>query len=291
MKYIDKSGNTYQEDNAQDKLLRKLYTSVWGRLLLKPLVHPALSRAAGAVLDTGFSRILIKPFIKANHIDMSPYVRRKYTSYNDFFTREIQPEERMINLDEHHIVSPSDGKVSAYELKNGMSFWVKNTRYTLETLLKSKKLAGKYKGGYLVVIRLTVDDYHRYCYPVSGRKSANRHISGVLHTVNPAACETLPVYKENTREYTLIRSSRFGDVLQMEVGALMVGRILNYHGIRNVEKGQEKGRFEFGGSTIILALEKSRVQLDHRLLENTETGYETLVKMGESIGQEKTLDN
>ena len=59
MKYIDKSGNTYQEDNAQDKLLRKLYTSVWGRLLLKPLVHPALSRAAGAVLDTGFSRILI----------------------------------------------------------------------------------------------------------------------------------------------------------------------------------------------------------------------------------------
>ena len=113
----------------------------------------------------------------------------------------------------------------------------------------------------------------------------------MLHTVNPAACETLPVYKENTREYTLIRSSRFGDVLQMEVGALMVGRILNYHGIRNVEKGQEKGRFEFGGSTIILALEKSRVQLDHRLLENTENGYETLVKMGESIGQEKTLDN
>ena len=99
---------------------------------------------------------------------MSPYVRRKYTSYNDFFTREIQPEERMINLDEHHIVSPSDGKVSAYELKNGMSFWVKNTRYTLETLLKSKKLAGKYKGGYLVVIRLTVDDYHRYCYHAAG---------------------------------------------------------------------------------------------------------------------------
>lgn len=290
MKYIDRSGNVYIEENAQDKLLRRLYTTVWGRILLKPLVCPAVSRAAGAFLDSRASRFLIQPFIRANHIDMKPYVKRDYTSYNDFFTREIQPEERMINQDSRHLVSPSDGKVSAYRLEKGAAFQIKNTVYSLESLLKDKKLAYKYKDGWLIIIRLTVDDYHRYCYPVSGRKSRNFHIPGVLHTVNPVACETLPVYKENTREYTVIRSPRFGDVLQMEVGALMVGRILNYHEKEQVVKGQEKGRFEFGGSTIILVLEKDRVQPDVRLLENTKNGYETLVKMGESIGQEKILD-
>ena len=47
----------------------------------------------------------------------------------------------------------------------------------------------------------------------------------------------------------------------------------------------EKGRFEFGGSTIILLLQHGKVRLDHDLLENTEEGYETIVKMGERIGE------
>lgn len=287
MRYRDLNGEIYTEENAQDKFLRKLYTSVWGRAMLRPLVNPAFSRAAGAFLNTRLSRVLISPFIRANHLDMTPYVVRAYTSYNDFFTREIKPEARMIDYDESHLVSPSDGKVSAYDLKEGVSFWIKHTQYTLESLTRSRKLAEKYRGGYAVIIRLTVDNYHRYCYPASGRKGRNRFIPGVLHTVNPVACAVLPVYKENAREYTILRTEAFGDVLQMEVGALMVGRICNYHQSAEVRKGQEKGKFEFGGSTIVLLLEKGKVNLREELLRNTREGCETLISMGEWIASGK----
>src|SRR5699024_8370185 len=42
-----------------------------------------------------------------------------------------------------------------------------------------------------VIIRLTVDDYHRYCYVDHGWKGKNHKIPGVLHTVNPVANDNL----------------------------------------------------------------------------------------------------
>lgn len=296
MKYIEHDGTIVEKEDAQDRLLRTLYTKTWGRMLLRPLVSPAISRAAGFFLDSRLSRCLIRPFIKQNQMDMSPYVERQYRSYNDFFTREIKPEERMIDYHPHHLISPSDGKASAYRLTGDCRFQVKHSTYSLHRILKSRKLAKRYREGYALVIRLTVDDYHRYCYPAGGIKTENFHIPGIFHTVNPIACETVPVYHENTREFTLLRTKSFGTILQMEVGALMVGRICNDHGKARVKKGQEKGKFEFGGSTIILFLEKDKVKLKPGLLEHTREGCETLVRMGECIArrpeicQEKTLD-
>ncbi len=95
----------------------------------------------------------------------------------------------------------------------------------------------------------------------------------------------LPIYKENTREYSLLKSRHFKTVVMMEVGALMVGRITNYHGACPVKRGQEKGRFEFGGSTVVLLFQDGAVSIDDRLIHNTEKGYETIVKMGERIGE------
>lgn len=284
MNYIDKNGNIYEHDTTQDKFLRNLYESRWGRILLKPLISPAVSKCAGWFLDSGISRFLINRFIKSNEVNMEPYIERRYLSFNDFFTREIKPEERMIDYDESHLISPSDGKVSVYPLKDHSSFEVKQTSYTIESLLQSKELAGRYKNGYAVVIRLTVDDYHRYCYPCNGKKSWNRYIPGVFHTVNPAACELVPVYKENSREYTMLKTEQFGTIIQMEVGALMVGRICNYEEEANVKKGHEKGKFEFGGSTIILLIQDRKVNIREDLLANTVNGCETIVKMGECIG-------
>ena len=70
----------------------------------------------------------------------------------------------------------------------------------------------------------------------------------------------------------------------MEVGALLVGRIVNYHERKEVKRGEEKGRFEFGGSTVILCLEKNRAVIDEDILLNSSRGIETIVKMGEKIG-------
>jgi len=73
-------------------------------------------------------------------------------------------------------------------------------------------------------------------------------------------------------------------MIQMEVGALFVGRIVN-HPLTEFSRGQEKGRFEFGGSTVILLLQKDATVIDEELLENTRSGLESIVRLGQRIGR------
>ena len=140
-------------------------------------------------------------------------------------------------------------------------------------------------GGTLCVFRLTVQDYHHYAYVDDGVKTKNYHIPGVCHTVNPLANDQYPIYTENTREFSVLKSKHFGRILMMEVGALLVGKIVNHHEKLKVSRGMEKGFFEFGGSTVILAFEKDQVTIAEDIMENNAMGFETIVKMGEVIGK------
>ncbi|SEW34315.1 phosphatidylserine decarboxylase [[Clostridium] fimetarium] len=285
MRYSDRFGNINEMDSSQDKFLKALYTNIVGRALVKLLVNPVVSKIGGRLLSTTASKILIKPFVKSNNIDLSKYEKQEFDSYNDFFIRKIKKNERMINQDRKVLISPCDSKLSVYKIDETSHFSIKNTLYSTNSLLRDAKLAKKYLGGYAMIFRLTVDDYHRYCYVDNGMKTDNRFIQGVLHTVNPVANDILPIYKENSRQYCILKSENFGNVLMMEVGALLVGKIVNYHKSRKVKKGQEKGRFEFGGSTVILLLEKNKVIVDQDLLDNTKNEVETVVKMGEKVGE------
>ncbi|MBS4933356.1 MAG: phosphatidylserine decarboxylase [Clostridiales bacterium] len=285
MKFRDRAGNQWEEVSSQDKLLEKLYESQKGRMILKILTMPIVSKIGGRCLDTYLSKVAIVPFVRKNKIPMEQYEEVSYRSYNDFFTRRIKEEYRPICLDKTSLIAPCDGKVSAYPITKQGGFVVKHTFYTVRSLLRSETLAEKYLGGTALVFRLTVDDYHRYCYPAEGEKTRNYYLKGKFHTVNPIANDYYPIYKENAREYTLLKTKEFGVILQMEVGALMVGKISNYEGKATVKKGQEKGRFEFGGSTIILLLQKDKVNVDSDLLKNTEEGFETIVRLGEVIGK------
>lgn len=284
MEWRDRNGNIVPGDDGQDRMLAFLYGTGVGRCIVKLLIRPWVSRAAGWLMDSGISRPAIKPFLKKNHIDMSEYEDRPFKSFNDFFTRRIRPGKRPVDMDPTHLIAPCDSKLCVYPIDDEARFLVKNTEYTMHQLLKDWGLAQKYQGGTFLLFRLTVGDYHRYCYIDSGAKSDNHHIPGVFHTVNPAANDRYPIYKENTREYTLIESSCFGTMMMMEVGATMVGRIVNYHETAQVQRGQEKGKFEFGGSTIVVCLEKDRAVIDADIWENTRNGIETVVKMGEKIG-------
>jgi len=289
MRYIDRMGNKSEKDSFQDKFLKALYTNIVGRALVNLLVNPVVSKIGGRLLSTSASKILIKPFVKSNNIDLSKYEKQEFDSYNDFFIRKIKKNERIVNMDCKVLISPCDSKLSVHKINKNRHFFIKNTLYSTKTLLKDAKLSKKYSGGYAMIFRLTVDDYHRYCYVDNGIKTNNIFIQGVLHTVNPIANDILPIYKENSREYSILQSDNFGEVLMMEVGALMVGKIVNYHQSRRVKKGQEKGRFEFGGSTVILLIEKDKVIIDQDVLDNTQNEYETIVKMGEQIGVKKLL--
>lgn len=285
MRYIDREGNLTQSTTGQDKLLLWLYTHRIGRLLLKPLIHPLVSKAGGALLSTKVSAMAVKPFVKHCGIDLSVCEKQHFDSYNDFFCRRLKDGQRPVEMSQDILVSPCDGKVSVYPIGEDSVLSIKHTPYTLHSLLRQEKLAKQYAGGYAFVIRLTVDDYHRYCYADSGIKSADYTVPGVFHTVNPAANDVYPIYKENTRKYCLIKTENFGTLLQMEVGALMVGKIVNLHESKGlVRRGAEKGYFQFGGSTVVLLLQKDKVCPDADILANTKAQCETIVKMGSQIG-------
>lgn len=284
MEWRDRQGNVIPGEDSQDKLLSFLYGTAVGRGLVAVMIKPWVSKAAGAVMDSPVSRIGIKPFLKRSGIRMEEYEQRKFRSFNDFFTRKIREGMRSVDMTPEHLISPCDCKLSVYPITQEQTFSIKGTQYTMESLLRDQALADRYQGGTFLLFRLTVGDYHRYSYVDNGVKGENIHIPGVYYTVNPIAGERYPVYKENTREYSVLESEHFGSVLMMEVGATMVGRITNYHGAQAVSRGQEKGRFEFGGSTVILCLQKDAARIDEDLWDNTRRGIETVIKLGEKIG-------
>ena len=288
MIYADRNGNRMEKTTGQDRFLEYIYGHTLTRMMLKPLLGFRVSRLGGKVLDSRVSKLLIPSFVRKNQIDLSIYEKKHYSSYNDFFTRKILAEERPIDGRKEVLISPCDGKVTVCPIQRDGLFLIKQTQYTVRSLLKDEKLAKRYEGGTAYIIRLTVDDYHRYCYVADGVKSAQRKIRGVFHTVNPVANDYAPIYKMNTREYCLVQTEELGTVLQMEVGALMVGRIKNHKKkVSVVHRGEEKGMFEFGGSTVVLLTEPGKVQTDEDLVRNSATGAETLVKMGEKIGSKK----
>ena len=280
-----RNGELLVTNEKQNRLLSVLYGTVGGRILLGLLTAPVLSKIAGAFMDSPASKPLIKPFIRRSGIDMSEYEERRFRSYNDFFTRRIKPEKRPVDLDPEHLISPCDSKLTVYHIDRRSIFRIKGSHYRISDLLRNKFMSDRFSGGLCLIFRLEVDDYHRYCYIDDGLKTDNTFIGGELHTVNPIALEKYNIYKRNSREYTLIHTQNFGDVVQVEVGAMLVGRICNRHGAASVRRGQEKGKFEFGGSTIVMLLEKGAAEIDPDIMKNSSEGFETVVKYGEKIGR------
>lgn len=280
----DRKGGIHRENSFQDKILAAFYRTAFGRMLIKPLTLPAVSKAAGIFLDAGISKAFIPIFVRSHSIHMEEFEQRDYKSYNDFFQRKMLPGVRVIDASPNALISPCDSRVSVCKISPGSVFSVKNTKYTAASLLKDKNLAEKFAGGYIWIFRLCVEDYHHYIYPERGKVSRSVKIPGIFHTVNPIANDYFPIYKENEREYCLLKTKNFGTLLQMEVGALFVGKIENKPGNRVVSKGEEKGNFAFGGSTVILMTQKGKVSPDKDILINSMRGVETKVKLGERVG-------
>lgn len=263
---------------------RYLYNTVSGRILLKLLSAPHFSHFCGRVMDSKLSRAIIPIFVRKNGIELSEYQPCRYRSFNDFFSRQIIPELRPTDTDPEHLISPCDGLMSVYNITNSTVIPVKHSGYSVSELLEDKTLAETYDGGTCLVFRLCVNHYHRYCYADSGMKGGNIHIPGRLHTVRPVAQNSMPVFARNAREYTVIDTPLFGEIVQMEVGALLVGKIQNYHSAGYVRRGEEKGRFLYGGSTVILLLKHGAVRLPDWAFRATDGNCEIPVKMGEMIG-------
>jgi len=286
IKYIERSsGEVKVEKVPGEYWLHWLYNNPVGEVSLETIVkRKFLSDWYGNKMDSPESADKIASFVEEYNIDLSIAKKQEFTSFNDFFYRELKDGVRPFNLDSNIVCSPADGKLLVYTNIGDQDFIVKGYKLNLNEFLQNDKLAEKYKDGTLIIVRLCPTDYHRYHFPLAGEIQKDVSISGDLYSVSPIAIKKkIEIFCMNKRSYLQVSNQYIGDYIIAEVGATMVGSIIRTYADKKVEKGEEMGYFKFGGSTIVLLFEKGEIIVDNDLIENTLKGIETEVKVGERI--------
>lgn len=292
VKFYNRQTKQYEEENVAGKgAIALIYSNPIGNNIMPKLASKkALTDFYGKCCDLKLSRIYIKKFVKKFNIDMTEYEKeiKDFKSFNDFFYRALSSDSRLINKNKNEFISPCDGKLLAIEnMDSNSSFRVKGFKYTLDDLIQDESLSKLYKNGTCLIFRLCPTDYHRFHFIDSGVCTNSSHIKGRYYSVNPIALKNIDkVFTENKREYSILKSDNFDDVIYVEVGATFVGSIIQtYEPNVNVVKGSEKGYFKFGGSTVILLLKEGIITLDKDITTQSKLGIETAVKLGEKIGE------
>ncbi|MCR3758874.1 phosphatidylserine decarboxylase [Clostridium felsineum] len=291
IKFYNRKTKQYEiEKVAGENYLNWTYSSPIGMGFLEAIIKKkAFSSIYGSFCDSKMSRSKVRTFIKNFDIDMQECTEKQeeFKCFNDFFTRKLTEKARPINKDNNIFISPGDGRLLAYEnidLDNLVE--IKGMSYSLKELINDEKVSSKYENATCLILRLCPTDYHRFHFVDSGVCSATSKIKGAYYSVNPIALNKVKkLFCANKREWSILKSHNFKDVLYVEVGATCVGAIIQtYKENTKISKGDEKGYFKFGGSTVVLFLEKDAVKIDSDILEQTKLGYETKVIMGEKIG-------
>lgn len=278
----DRDMNRYYEEKQFGKGFLKLLYSAAFKPVRPLFVSEGFSEFAFGVLEKSYSKQKIQKLMDENGIKGDDFHGYPYDSFRDFFLRRYK-KEVLPDTDPKHVISPSDGKVSTYRVTEELKVKVKGRTYSVAELMGGNEAASLFAGGTLFVIRLSMDDCHRFIYTEDGRFSGRpfRKIKGLLHTVSSYSKNT-PVLKENERRYSLLETVH-GMVMVMEAGAMLVGRI-RYHRTEHARKHAERGWFEPGGSTILLFYQKDIVYPDLDIIQETSAGNEVRVQMGERIG-------
>ena len=238
-------GALTQESEVGAGAMHFVYGTAFGRLLARGILcRRFVSQLYAAWQKSPLSRGKVRRFLAQYDIDVSDCTQQTFRCFNDFFTRQRVRTNDRSAPDE--LPAIADSKLTALPIGEDSVFTVKDVSYRLGELLADDALAERFLGGWCLIFRLSPDDYHRYAYPDTGTQEPTVRIPGVLHSVNPIA-GSLGVYRRNARARTLLHTEHFGDVVQMEVGAMLVGRICNHEtGAAACARLQEKGYFEYG---------------------------------------------
>lgn len=291
IKYYNRKDKVLEiEKVAAGKFIDYMYTTNFGKTLLELIFKKKfLTSLYGRYCDTSFSKRGIRSFVENFNMDMTEYEKEieEYSSFNDFFYRKLKPTGREIIKDKNILISPCDSKLLVInDIDKDTNFKIKGFDYTLKEILKDDTLAQKYKHGACMIFRLCPTDYHRFHFIDDGKCTSSRPIKGQYYSVNPVALENISkVFTENKREYSVFSSENFDEVIYIEVGATFVGSIIQtYDSDIIIKKGDEKGYFKFGGSTVILLFKENTIKVDEDILLNSKNFIETYVKYGEKIG-------
>ncbi len=264
-----------------------LYKNAFGRFILKIIMKSHTDKIAVWFLRSCLSKYIIKGYAKRNNIPLSGEEIKQFKSFREFFLRSR--DDLIIDYEPTHLISPCDGWLSCFKIDDNSQFAIKGSYYRIKDLINDQIIANEFQGGDCLIFRLCASDYHHYCYVDNGRKHSNNFIEGELHSVQPIACENYPVFTLNRRSWTLLETKNFGKVVETEIGALVVGGIVNHHEIYEFKKGEEKGNFDLCGSTIVLLFKKDTIELLPEITEHLKLNEEFRVNLGMYIANKKGL--
>lgn len=296
-RYIDRKTHQEMTEKVYGKFyIDLLYGTSWLSHLLSFILLPLfahinfLSRLYGSIQKSSLTKEKILPFIERFHVDTSEFLDPvdSFHSFNDFFIRKLKSQCRPITPGADSAILPADGRYLVYEnIETTDGFFVKGKKFSLKKLLRNPNLAQKYAQGSMAIARLAPVDYHRFHFPVDCLPEQPQPIAGPLFSVNPAALKKhAEILAENKRVITTLKTKNFGTVLFIEVGATYVGTIhQTFAPLEPHAKGDEKGYFSFGGSSLILLFEPGRIRFDQDLVDASNRRLEVLGQMGQSLGR------
>ena len=244
-------------------------------------------------------------FVRHYHVDMSEAVERDsnaYPDFNSFFTRALRPEARPLVQDAGQICCPNDGTMSQLgDIQGDQVFQAKEHNYSLVELLGgSEERARPFVDGRFATMYLSPGDYHRVHMPLSGRLIEMTYIPGRLFSVAPDYTESIPRLFARNERVACIFQTEAGPMTVVLVGAIFVGsietvwageitpprskriKVVSYTKGENViqlERGEEMGRFNMGGSTIIVLFGSGCVEWQTGLVA------ETRIQFGQLLGR------
>ena len=278
---------TYDEPQYGASLLRFLYNTLIGRVLLRLVIQPWFSTILKRWYVRPSTIETVNKYITDYGIKKSDYQDSDWRTFNDFFGRALtkQAKEKLLESVQSadDVVSVAEGKLRAYQVTSDALLDVKQRQYRLSDIIGDEELAQEFTGGTALVYRLSMHNYHRYWYPDVGRVVFQKDYPGVLHTISSVSVK-YPVYSINKRSVTLLETAHFGRILMIEVGAMIAGTITNTKK-QTAKRGGEKGRFEIGGSTIIVVYANGIMQVDNDIRLQNEKGREVMVTIGSIIGK------
>ncbi|MBI2566387.1 MAG: phosphatidylserine decarboxylase [Candidatus Schekmanbacteria bacterium] len=290
VQYVDRQTGTIETERVLGRgFLSRLYHTAPGRLTLRVLLaRRASSVPYGWLNSLPATAWQLRRFAKALGIDTREAEKplTAYRSINELFARRLRPGARPFDADPAILASPAEGRVLAYDSLAGDTVVpAKGANWSLGDLLGGTTDARRWHGGAALVVRLAPIDYHRFHFPDDGVAARSYRVLGALHSVSPIALASgLPIFPRNQRDVCLFASRGFGTIAIVEIGALGVGTIRQtYVPGSSVSRGDEKGYFLLGGSTVVLLLQPGVARLDGDLVASTSRGLETFVRCGTHV--------
>ena len=226
---------------------------------------------------------------KCKHIDSMKECITKYKTLNDFFIRKKVHINIYKKNKNNYFVSPSDSRTLLFDSEKKSRFWIKGKHYTISNMmqLQTNILKKYYTNSYTIISRLAPVDYHRFHSPISGKLVYYKIIHGSYLSVDPSIVRSSKnVFSKNTRVLYYISTKYYGVICMVIVGAVCIGSIIVHKKKKNsiIQKGDELGYFQFGGSTIVTIIPKLyTIEIDKAIQKHSSKKIETYVEVGDHL--------